>query len=165
MIESFINWLQGMPNKEAAVITIAALPVSELRGAIPAALAFGMSLQKAFLLGVIGNLLPVIPILVFFEPVSDKLGKTKLFKRFFEWLKKRTLNKADNIQKYEMLGLILFVAIPLPMTGAYSGAIAASLLKMKFRYGFLGCLIGILCAGIIVAIVCTLGGRALRCHP
>lgn len=156
MINNIIHWLEGVP-REYVVMIMAALPVAELRGAIPLALSFGMSLQKAFWLSVLGNAIPVIPILFFLEPVSDYLRRFKPFARFFDWLFTRTRKKADTIQKYEALGLAIFVAIPLPMTGAWSGAIAASLLRMKFRYAFMGILAGILGAGIIVSILCTLG--------
>lgn len=156
MINNIIHWLEGVP-REYVVMIMAALPVAELRGAIPLALSFGMSLQKAFWLSVLGNAIPVIPILFFLEPVSDYLSRFKPFERFFDWLFTRTRKKADTIQKYEALGLAIFVAIPLPMTGAWSGAIAASLLRMKFRYAFMGILAGILGAGIIVSILCALG--------
>jgi uncharacterized membrane protein len=156
MVEALIQWMHGIP-KEIVVMIVAALPIAELRGAIPVALAYGMSFQKAFCLAVIGNAIPVIPMLFLFKPVSEKLRKMAIFAKFFNWLEKRTLAKSDSIQKYEMLGLILFVAIPLPMTGAYSGAIAALLLKMKFRYGLIGNILGIIGAGLIVTTLCALG--------
>ena len=148
--------MHGIP-KEIVVMIVAALPIAELRGAIPVALAFGMSFQKAFCLAVIGNAIPVIPMLFLFKPVSEKLRKMRILAKFFDWLERRTLKNSDSIQKYEMLGLAIFVAIPLPMTGAYSGAIAASLLKMKFRYGLIGNILGILGAGLIVTTLCALG--------
>jgi uncharacterized membrane protein len=156
MVEAIVHWMQGIPQ-EVVVMLVAALPIAELRGAIPVALAFGMSYQKAFVLSVIGNAIPVIPMLFLFKPISERLRKMKFFSGFFNWLYKRTLKNSDSIQKYEMLGLAIFVAIPLPMTGAYSGAIAASLLKMKFRYGLTGCILGILGAGLIVTALCAAG--------
>lgn len=156
MIEQLINSLEALP-KEVIVMIVAALPVAELRGSIPVALSFGFSIQKAFFWSVIGNTIPVIPVLFFFKPVSARLRKFSPFTGFFEWLEKRTLARSASIQKYEMLGLIIFVGIPLPMTGAWSGAIAASLLKMRLRYAFLGCFLGILLAGLIVSVLCQLG--------
>jgi uncharacterized membrane protein len=156
MVETILLWMHGIP-KEIVVMIVAALPIAELRGAIPVALAFGMSFQKAFCLAVIGNAIPVIPMLFLFKPVSEKLRKMRILAKFFDWLERRTLKNSDSIQKYEMLGLAIFVAIPLPMTGAYSGAIAASLLKMKFRYGLIGNILGILGAGLIVTTLCALG--------
>lgn len=156
MINYIIHWLRGFP-KEYIVMIIATLPISELRGAIPLALSFGMTLEKAFWLSVLGNAIPVIPILFLLEPVSNYLSRFKPFKRFFSWLFERTRKKADTIQKYEAVGLAIFVGIPLPMTGAWTGAMAASLLKMRFRYALAGILAGIMLAGIIVSVLCALG--------
>lgn len=156
MVDQIIHYLKDIP-REYVVMIVAALPVAELRGAIPLALSFGIPLQKAFWLSVIGNAIPVIPILFLLEPVSNRLSRFKVFARFFDWLFTRTKKKADTIQKYEALGLAIFVAIPLPMTGAWTGCIAASLLKMKFRYAFIGALTGIIVAGIIVSALCAFG--------
>jgi uncharacterized membrane protein len=156
MIENIIHGLKDIP-KEYAVMILAALPIGELRVGIPVGLSFGLSLQKAFWLSVLGNAIPVVPILFFLKPVSNSLSKFRIFKRFFDWFFTRTKKKSDTIQKWETLGLAIFVAIPLPMTGAWSGAVAASLLKMKFRYALIGNLVGILGAGIIVTTLCALG--------
>lgn len=156
MINIILNWLKDMP-KEYVVMIVGLLPISELRGAIPLALSFGMSISKAFWLSVLGNCTPVVPLLVLLEPVSQRLRKFKIWSRFFDWLFERTKKKADVIQKYEALGLAIFVAIPLPMTGAWTGAIAASLFKIRFRYAFIALIAGILGAGMIVIGLCALG--------
>jgi uncharacterized membrane protein len=156
MIETIIHLLKDIP-KEYVVMLVGGLPISELRGAIPLGLSFGMPLSKVFCLSVIGNIIPVAPALFLLEPVSNKLRRFKLWSHFFDWLFERTKNKADAIQKYEALGLAIFVAIPLPMTGAWSGVVAASLFKIKFRYAFMAILGGVIAAGIIVATFCALG--------
>lgn len=156
MIESFVQALGAIP-KELIVLLVAMVPIAELRGAIPLALYFGFSIKKAFILAVIGNAIPVIPILVLFKPFSERLRHFRLWRGFFDWLETRTLKKADTIQKYETLGLAIFVGIPLPMTGAWTGALAASLLKMKFRYALIGTLLGIIIAAVIVSSLCMLG--------
>lgn len=156
MLNTIINWLSNIP-KEYVVMIVGALPISELRGAIPLGLSYGMPILKVFTLSVIANILPVAPALFLLEPVSNKLRKFKIFRRFFNWLFERTKKKADTIQKYEALGLAIFVAIPLPMTGAYSGVIAASLFKIKFRYAFVAILAGVIAAGLIVSAFCILG--------
>jgi uncharacterized membrane protein len=156
MLETVLGWLKDLP-KELVVMIVGALPISELRGAIPLALSFGMSFKKAFLLSVIGNLIPVVPILFLLEPVSNRLRKFKIWARFFDWLFARTKKKADTVQKYEALGLAIFVAIPLPMTGAWTGAIAASLFKIRFRYALLAIVSGVVVAGGIVSALCALG--------
>ncbi len=150
MLERFTIMLQGMPQELTTVI-IAALPVAELRGAIPLALlSLKIPLGRAFCLSILGNLIPVIPLLLFLRPVSEKLRHFRLWRRFFEHLFERTRKKAAIVEKYEALGLILFVAIPLPVTGAWTGCIAASLFKIRFRYAFLAISTGVVIAAIIV---------------
>ncbi|OGX14669.1 MAG: hypothetical protein A2166_06145 [Omnitrophica WOR_2 bacterium RBG_13_41_10] len=156
MLNIILEWLKGIP-KDYAVMIVGALPISELRGAIPLALSWGMPLAKAFTLSVIGNLSFIIPALFLFEPVSRLLRKFKIWSGFFDWVFENTKKKADVIQKYEALGLAIFVAIPLPMTGAWSGVIAATLFKIKFRYAFVAITLGVICAGLIVAALCALG--------
>lgn len=156
MLDLLLGWISALP-KDYIVIIVGALPVSELRGAIPLALSFGMPLSKAFWLAVLGNWIIVIPALFLFEPVSNYLRKMRLFARFFEWVFARTKKNSDAIQKYEALGLLFFVAIPLPITGAWSGVIAASLFKIRFRYALIAITAGILCAGLIVSALCALG--------
>ena len=155
-MEIILHWLKDVPKDYLVMIT-AALPISELRGAIPLGLSFGMPLSKAFWLSIIGNSIFVAPALFLFEPVSRRLRKFKLLSRFFDWVEKRTKNNSDTIQKYEALGLAIFVAIPLPMTGAWSGVIAASLFKIKFRYAFISIIAGVIVAGLIVSALCALG--------
>jgi uncharacterized membrane protein len=156
MLEAIFNWAKSIP-KEYAVIIFGALPISEVRGAIPLALYFGMPSFKAFWLSVLGNILPIIPWLVFLDPITNALRKIKFLARFFNWFFERTKNKAGLVEKYEALGLAIFVAIPLPMTGAWSGAIAASLFKIKFRYAILAILAGIIIAAVIVLLFCKFG--------
>ncbi|MDO9573199.1 MAG: small multi-drug export protein [Candidatus Omnitrophota bacterium] len=156
MFDFLLHWLKDLP-KDYIVIIVAALPISELRGAIPLALSFGMSLPKAFWLAVLGNCVIVAPALFLFEPVTKFLRKFKIWSRFFDWIFERTKKNSDSIQKYEALGLVIFVAIPLPITGAWSGVIAASLFKIRFRYAFLAIVAGVICAGIIVSTLCALG--------
>lgn len=156
MLNIILSWLKDIP-KEYLVMIVGGLPIAELRGALPLALSMGMPMGKAFFLSVLGNILPVAPALFLFEPVSSRLIKFKLWSRFFDWLFERTKKNSDSIQKYEALGLAIFVAIPLPMTGAWSGVVAASLFKIRFRYAFTAIAAGIISAGIIVAGLCTLG--------
>jgi len=147
----------GMPN-EVITLLIAMLPIAELRGAIPWALAStpyggGLSWQSAYLYAVLGNFIPIIPILLLIVPVSNRLRRFKLFNRFFSWLFARTRRKAQkNIEKFEALGLAVFVAIPLPVTGAWTGALAAFVFGIKFPKAVASILAGILMAGVIVTL-------------
>ena len=149
MLESLTNSLVAF-NKEIAVVVLAAMPVSELRGAIPLALAMEFSPFKAYVLAFIGNLIPVVPLLFFLQPISEKLRHIGIFEKFFNWLFERTRRKATLIEKFEALGLILFVAIPLPVTGAWTGCVAATLFKIRFRYAFAAVTAGVVIAGFIV---------------
>ena len=156
MFNVVLQHLKDLPS-DYAVMIVAALPVSELRGAIPLGLSLGMGLTKAFWLSVLGNCLFVAPALFLFKPVTEFLRKFKIWSRFFDWIFERTRKNSDAIQKYEALGLVIFVAIPLPITGAWSGVIAASLFKIRFRYAFLAIISGVICAGLIVSALCVLG--------
>lgn len=151
-----MEWIFKLP-KEITVILVGMLPIFELRGAIPLGFYFKLSLIKNFTLSVLGNMLPIIPLMYLLNPVSERLRYIPLWKRFFDWLFERTKEKADLVQKYEALGLAIFVAIPLPMTGAWSGAIAASLFKIRLRYAFPAIFLGVIGAAIIVTILCLLG--------
>ena len=151
-----MEWIFKLP-KEYAVIMVGMLPIFELRGAIPLGFYLNLPIFKTFILAVIGNLIPVIPILFLLKPLSETLRRFFLFKKFFNWLFEHTQKKSEIIQKYEALGLAIFVAIPLPMTGAWTGAVAASLFKIKFKYAFWAITIGVLIAGILVTLLCILG--------
>lgn len=144
-------------RNEFLIILTAALPISELRGAIPLGLIMNIPLFKTFLLAIMGNLIPVIPLLFLFRPVSELLRRQVIFKRFFDWYLNKTKERAKIIEKFQALGLAIFVAIPLPFTGAWTGAIAASLFGLRFRYAFLAIMLGVVLAGIIVAILSVLG--------
>ena len=156
MIEQLAHFFQGLP-KTWVTAFIAMVPVAELRGAIPWALAAppvggGLSWQAAYVWAVIGNFIPVVPILLLLEPVSQWLRRFKTFDRFFTWLFERTRKRGGMIEKYEALGLILFVGIPLPVTGAWTGAVAAFLFGVRFKYAVPCILAGILLAGVVVTL-------------
>ena len=162
MVDTVINLVKELP-KEAVVLLLAALPISELRGAIPAGFAFGFSPLKSFYIAFIGNVIPVIPLLLFLKPVSEFLRKMPVLSKFFNWLFERTKKRAAIVERLEAIGLILFVAIPLPITGAWTGCVAASLFKVRFRYAFPAIVAGITIAGIIVTLL-SIAGRAVLSH-
>lgn len=132
------------------VICAAILPYLELRGAIPLAWQLGFNPIEAYLLAVFGNMLPVIPVIILIQPVLEWLSKFPLFKRFCEWVLVRSRHQAPQIQKYGFWGLAIFVAIPLPMTGAWSGAAIAFILGIRKRVALMSIFFGVLVAGIIV---------------
>ncbi|WNY28124.1 hypothetical protein MmiEs2_03060 [Methanimicrococcus stummii] len=159
----FIDLLQGVPSWLVTII-ISAIPVIELRGAIPVAIGvYGMDPILAFVLAVIGNMLPVTIIFYFLEPVSKFLSAhSKLFARFFDWLFTRVEKKGnERVEKYKDLALMTFVAIPLPLTGAWTGTAAALVLKYPFKNAFLSILAGVIIAGIIVTLLTVSGIHVL----
>eukprot|EP00898_Chlorokybus_atmophyticus_P008406 jgi/Chlat1/8567/Chrsp82S00654 len=145
---------------EIILMVIALLPIVELRGAVPVGHWMGVGQLKNWSLSVIGNMVPVPFVLRYLGPVSEALmARSDAAKSFFDWLFKRTRNKAQDItsQEWRALGLMIFVAIPLPLTGAWSGAIAAYLLDMPFWESFWAILLGVMIAGIIMLVVVALG--------
>lgn len=150
---------------ELSVVLTACLPISELRGAIPLGIIKGLPFWETYFLAVAGNLVPVIPLLLFLKPVSEKLSRFRLTKRFFLWLYGRTKRRAEMVEKYESIGLAMLVAIPLPITGAWTGCVAASLFKIKFRYALAAITFGVLLAGIIVGILTMSGKHILGVMP
>jgi uncharacterized membrane protein len=155
------QWFNHFFSREWAVFFTACLPIVELRGAIPLAISLGIPPLQAFLLGVIGNAFPVIPLLFFLSPIRKYcIDHSLLMEHFFNWLDKRTLRYSDRIDKYGALALILFTAIPFPTTGAWTASFAALLFKIKFRHALFAILTGIILAGFIVLIL-SLTGRAI----
>ncbi|MEW6170304.1 MAG: small multi-drug export protein [Candidatus Omnitrophota bacterium] len=149
-------------EKELIIIIVGALPILEVRWAIPQALIWKMSFFKAFWLSVLGNIIPIAPTLFLLEPISNKLRRFKIWSHFFDWLSERTKKNSDLIQKYEALGLMLFVAVPFPGTGAWTGCLAASLFKIRFRYAFIAIVLGVIGAAIIVSSLCAFGIISLK---
>jgi uncharacterized membrane protein len=137
------------------VILMAMIPFGELRTSIPVAITvYNMGAAQAFVLSVIGNMLPVIPLLLFLDPVSNRLRRYSIFDRFFTWLFARTRRYSDRMEKYGALGLAPFVAIPLPVTGAWTACAVAFVFGIRFRYAFPAVLAGVLIAGTIVTLSC-----------
>ncbi|MFQ5888037.1 MAG: COG2426 family protein [Candidatus Hydrothermarchaeales archaeon] len=148
-----LDIVNGLPH-EASVMVTAMLPFAELRGAIPMALCiFKMNPVKAYILAVTGNIIPVVPLLIFLEPVEQKLRRFRIFDSFFEWLFNRTHARTnEKIQKYGAIGLVPFVAIPLPVTGAWTGVAASYIFNIKFKHAFIAIALGVMIAGVIVTL-------------
>jgi len=161
--EQLIELLVSIPSWFATII-LSALPISELRGSIPIAIGvYGLGPIETYFLAVLGNLIPVIPLLLFLEPVSTFLRRFKVGDVFFTWLFTRTRQKhSERMEKYGPLALTLFVAIPLPVTGAWTGCAAAFVFGIKFRQALLAIFAGLLIAGIVVTLVTLAGMGALE---
>jgi uncharacterized membrane protein len=155
MVDRLLGGLSGSSH-ELITFILSTLPISELRGAIPYAITVGdMSWQKAYAISVVGNFVPVVPIVLLIGPVSEYLRRVRQFDRFFDWLFARTRRKGKLIERFEILGLILFVAIPLPVTGAWTGSVAAFLFGVRKSVAFPAILCGILIAGVVVTLATT----------
>lgn len=139
--------------KELWTFLISMLPVVELRGAIPVGLASGIHPLINFALCVCGNMLPIPFILLFVRPLFHRLKQFPRVRGTINKLEKRAHMKSDTIQKYSFWGLVIFVGIPLPGTGGWTGALIASLLEMRLKKSLPAIFLGVLLAGIIMTVL------------
>lgn len=156
-MESLVTWFTthlGMYISPKAVIFIISLmPILELRGGLLAASLLKIPEIEAIPISIIGNILPIPFILLFIKHIFKWMKKINLFRGLIEKLEKRAMSKSDKIQKYEFVGLMLFVGIPLPGTGAWTGALIASLLGIDIKKSSLAILCGIMIATVIMYFV------------
>ncbi len=148
----FVNNLGDVLRPEVIVFIVSLLPILELRGGIFVGFLLGMDLLPSFIIAFIGNLIPVPFILMFIKFIFKKLKKTRM-KGFIEKIENKAMSKSDQIQKYAYLGLLLFVGIPLPGTGAWTGSLIAALLEMDNKKSFGIIVLGVIMAGIIISIL------------
>lgn len=160
--EQLLDLLASIPSWMATVV-LSALPISELRGAIPVAIGiYGIDPIDAYFLAILGNMLPVIPLLLFLDPVSSYLRQFHIGNSFFTWLFTRTRRKhSKNMERYGILALTLFVAIPLPVTGAWTGCAAAFVFGIKFRPAIMAIAAGVMISGIVVTLLTLAGMGAI----
>ena len=149
MLEWFEKVFGWLP-KEWFVALVSMVPVIELRGGLPVAYAMGMSIWLALPLCIIANLLPVPFILWLITPIFNALKKTKLFRPMVEKMENRAMNKKDSIEKSYFWGLLLFVGIPLPGTGAWTGALIASLLDIPKKKSIPAIALGVCMAAALM---------------
>ena len=150
-----VEWFENHPGfpPQLAVMLISMLPLVELRGGIPAARVAELPLFEAVFFAVLGNIIPIPFILLFINKIFDWLRPTKHFGGLIRRLEERAMNKSGKIAKAEFWGLVLFVGIPLPGTGGWTGALIASLLKIDIRKSSLAILLGIAIAATIMSFV------------
>ncbi|MBR0366724.1 MAG: small multi-drug export protein [Clostridia bacterium] len=143
-------------NVSPQIITllISMIPLLELRGSILiAGAALKLPLIQTYITAVIGNMLPIPFILLFIEKIFNSMKKVKYLEKFPNWCEKKAMKKADQIKKYGYWGLFLFVAIPLPGTGAWTGSLLAVLLGLKRGKSLLFILLGVMTAGLIMSLI------------
>ncbi len=159
MSDALINWfvanLGGKVGKELILFIISMVPILELRGGLLAAgpAFLNIPMWRAIPVGIIGNLLPIPFILLLITKIFDWMKGTKRLKPVVEKLEKKAMSQSANIEKYEFWGLVAFVGIPLPGTGAWTGALIAALLGIRFRKAFPAIVIGVCLAACIMTII------------
>lgn len=155
IINAFSSLFAYKYGKDLIVFIISLLPLLELRGGLIAASLLKIPPVRAYIISMIGNIIPVPFILLFISLIIEWMEKCKIkaFNKFAKWLRKKVDKHRGQIDKYGYLGLILFVGIPLPGTGAWTGCLIASLLKMNRKKAFLCTMAGIVMASIIMMII------------
>ena len=151
----FVTNLGGKVGKELILFIISMVPILELRGGLLAAgpAFLNIPMWRAIPVGIIGNLLPIPFILLLITKIFDWMKGTKRLKPVVEKLEKKAMSQSANIEKYEFWGLVAFVGIPLPGTGAWTGALIAALLGIRFRKAFPAIVIGVCLAACIMTII------------
>ena len=158
LVNWFTNTLGQHISREMVIFIISMIPILELRGALlVAGPLLGVPVAKAIPLCILGNIIPVPFILLLIRPIFAWLRKTRLFRPLVEKLEKKAMSKSDRISRYEFWGLVLFVGIPLPGTGAWTGTLAASILDMDFKSTIIAVMLGVLLAGIIMMVLSVAG--------
>ena len=155
MLDSLSLWLHETPLGETLLtMLISMLPVVELRGGLPAGVAMGLPIPVAFAASLVGNMIPVPFIILFVRPLFQwvRIHIPKL-EGFISHLEARAEAKSADVLRYQTWGLLIFVAIPLPGTGAWTGSLIAAMLEMRVREAFPPIALGVVTAGIIVAVV------------
>ncbi|MEE9554900.1 MAG: small multi-drug export protein [candidate division Zixibacteria bacterium] len=146
-----------MPDIAYALI-LSLLPIAELRGGIPYALLSGYPIWLSYIGCVAANFLVGPMVFVFLNTLHKLFYGISIYKGLFDWFERRVRRKtAHLIEKYGFWGVAIFVAIPLPITGAYTGSFAAWLFKLDFKRSMLAVMVGVIISGIIVTAVMTLG--------
>lgn len=134
------------------VLLVSMVPIIELRGAIPIGIGWGLKTIPTYLIGVIGNMIPVPFILLFIRAILKYMLKSERLKPIAEWIYRKAEKNTGKVEKYTTFGLFLFVAIPLPGTGAWTGALVAALLNIRMKYALPSIFAGVLTAGFIMTV-------------
>lgn len=160
MTEAIKTFFLETVGKELCVFFCSMIPIIELRGAIPMGAAFnatlgGMPWYLTYILSVLGNMVPVPFILLLIKKVIEWMSKSrvKFFNKVANFLLRRVEKRREKIEKYSFWGVCLFVAIPLPVTGAWTGSLVAAMIDMKPWKAFLSCLLGVMISGTIMTII------------
>lgn len=153
-----LNRISGLFSPEVTVFVISMIPIFELRGAIPVGINhFGLNPFLVFFISIAGNMVPVFFILLFLDGFTKICYKIPILSRLLDFIFNRTRSKSKAVEKYEELGLVAFVAIPLPITGAWTGSLAAYLFGLMFWKSVFFIFCGVIIAGIVVTTLSLMG--------
>ena len=152
LVEAFGSLTSLKYGKELIVFIISLMPILELRGGLIAAALLNLNIVRAFIICFIGNIIPIPFILWLITPIFNYLKKTKLFSGLVNKLEHKAMSKKDQIEKLQYIGLMLFVGIPLPGTGAWTGCLIAALLNMNKKKAMIYAILGVIMAGVIMMI-------------
>jgi len=155
IVEAIQNFFLNTVGEELCVFFCSMIPIIELRGAIPMAALFGLPWWQAFLISVAGNILPVPFILLFIRAILGWMSRcrVKFFNKVANWLFAKAEKNRGKVEKYAFWGLALFVGIPLPGTGAWTGSLVAAVIDMKFWKAMLSAVVGVLIAAVIMTLI------------
>ena len=155
MIEAIKTFFLETVGREWCVFFCSMIPIIELRGAIQMGAAFSLPWWQTYIISVIGNMIPVPFILLFIKKIIRWMSnsKVKFFNKTAGFLMRKVEKNRERIEKYSFFGVCLFVAIPLPATGAWTGSLVAAMIDMKFWKAVLSAFIGVLVAGVIMTLI------------
>ena len=152
IVEALVGFFRNTIPAELTVFLLSLLPIIELRGGILAAKLLDLDMLRAFFICLVGTLLPTPFILLFINKIFDWMRNTR-FVKLVDRLEAKGRSKFDKINRYKTVGLMIFVAIPLPGTGAWTGSLAAALMKMDFKSAMVSVALGTLIADVIMCIL------------
>lgn len=153
MSDAVIHFFNDFPMPRLAVFIISMLPVLELRMGLIVSAAFKIPMLQAFVICFIGNIIPIPFILLFIKSIFKFMKKFKLLAPIVIFFENKAAKKSDSVIKKQSLGLFLFVAVPLPGTGGWTGALVASLLDMPMKKSLPVIIAGVFCAGLIMIVL------------
>lgn len=157
IVKGFIGIFGGITStvlgKEILVFIISLMPILELRGGLLAASIIGLDPLPSYIIAVIGNIIPIPFILWFMGRILKWMKTRKKLRKITDWIDKKIEKNRNKIEKFGFWGLVLFVGIPLPGTGAWTGCLVASVLEMNKKKSFLAAMIGVAMASIIMMII------------
>ncbi len=152
LVDFFVNLFNGL-DKNIIIFIISLMPILELRGGLIAASLLNLSFYSSFIICFFGNLLPIPFILLFIEKILNWFKRFPKVRKTINKLEMKSMAKSEKIQRFKYMGLFIFVAVPLPGTGAWTGALIAILLGLDKKKSFIAIIFGVLVAGIIMSIL------------